>query len=421
MTVVTERISFTGGHGETLAARLDRPTHTPSAYALFAHCFTCGKDIPAAQRVARTLAEKGIAVLRFDFTGLGHSEGEFANTNFSANIDDLVAAAEHLAANHGAPSLLIGHSLGGAAVIAASPRIPAARAIATVGAPADPEHVRQLFGEQADTIAREGEAQVRLAGRSFRVRKHFLDDLGDHGLERILAASRAALMVFHSPVDEIVGVENASTIFTAAKHPKSFVSLDDADHLLSRRADARYVAEVLGAWAPRYVAEDTAGTDTEADHDAVVVHEAAEGEGLANVVHAEGHRLPADEPKEMGGTETGPSPYGYLLGGLGACTSMTLRMYAQRKSLPLDKVSVRLSHSRIHARDCADCETSSGYVDVLQRRIALSGDLSAEQRERLLEIADKCPVHRTLTGEIRVYSELAAADSAASDAAEAGR
>nr|WP_218119134.1 alpha/beta fold hydrolase [Limimonas halophila] len=413
--MVSERITFTGGQGEQLAARLDRPTQTPCAYALFAHCFTCGKDIPAAQRIARTLAETGIAVLRFDFTGLGHSEGEFANTNFSANVDDLVVAANHLESTYDAPQLLIGHSLGGAAVIAASPRIPSARAIATIGAPADPAHVQHLLGEKRDEVSEHGEATVTLGGRSFRVRKHFLDDLGDHGLERILSASRAALMVFHSPIDNVVGIENASTIFTSAKHPKSFVSLDDADHLLSGRADAQYVARVLGAWADRHIASEAPAAEPEADHDDVVVRE-ADGGGLANVIFAEGHRLPADEPKAVGGTETGPSPYGYLLGALGACTSMTLRMYAERKSLPLENVQVRLSHSRIHAKDCADCKSETGHVDVIRRRIAVYGDLSDSQRERLLTIADKCPVHRTLTSETRVYSELDSSDAGAPDA-----
>jgi len=420
MTVVSERVTFTGGQGEQLAARLDRPTHAPSAYALFAHCFTCGKDIPAAQRIARALAESGIAVLRFDFTGLGHSEGEFANTNFSANIDDLVAAAGYLEAEHTAPQLLIGHSLGGSAVIAAAPRIPSVRALATIGAPADPAHVQHLFGEQAETIAEHGEATVRLAGRSFRVRKHFLDDLGGHALEKVLAASRAALMVFHSPVDDIVGVDNAATIFTAAKHPKSFVSLDDADHLLSRHADARYVARVLGAWAERYLTGEETSAETDGDGEEVVVREAGEGGGLANVVYAEGHRLPADEPRDVGGTETGPSPYGYLLGALGACTSMTLRIYAQRKQLPLDRVSVSLTHARVHARDCADCETEAGHVDVIRRRIALAGDLSEAQQDRLLDIADKCPVHRTLTGEIKVYSELDTVEAAEAGGSDGG-
>ncbi|RDD63898.1 alpha/beta fold hydrolase [Ferruginivarius sediminum] len=407
MTVKSEKLTFPGSQGHGLAARLDRPEVEPAAYALFAHCFTCGKDVFAAQRIATTLAERGIAVLRFDFTGLGHSDGEFANTNFSSNVADLVAAADHLRREYAAPQLLIGHSLGGAAVIAAAPKMPEARAVATIAAPADPEHVGKLFTAERAAIESEGEAEVDLAGRKFRIRKQFLDDIQVQSLDDALGGLRKALMVFHGPRDAIVGIDNATHIFTAAKHPKSFVSLDDADHLLSRKADASYVAQVLGAWAARYIEVPPAERRTEvppAMEGGVVVQETGEGR-FTNAVVAGRHRLRADEPVEVGGTDTGPSPYDYLLAGLGACSAMTVRLYAERKGWPVERVTVRLTHDKIHADDCADCETREGKVDVIHRRIAFDGALDETQRKRLLEIADKCPVHRTLTSEVRIHTE----------------
>ena len=409
MTVLSEKVSFPGAHGHRLAARLDRPDGRPRAYALFAHCFTCTKDVFAAQRIAAALAEQGVAVLRFDFTGLGHSDGEFANTDFTSNVDDLVAAADFLANDYAAPQLLIGHSLGGAAVIAAAHRIPAAQAVATIGAPADPEHVSRLFAHKSDEIAEHGTAEVEIAGRRFTISRRFLDDIAAQTLHDDLAQLRKALLVFHAPRDSVVGIDNASTIFTAAKHPKSFISLDDADHLLARKSDAVYVARTLAAWAERYLevadaAGDAAGADdlpTPAEGE-VIVQETGAGR-FQNAVRAGRHRLLADEPRDVGGTDTGPSPYDFLLTALGACTSMTLRMYAGHKQLPLDRVSVRLSHEKIHAEDSA---AGSGKADLLTRRIQVEGELSPEQRQRLLEIADRCPVHRTLEGDIRVRSEL---------------
>jgi len=410
MSVVSEKLTFPGSQDHELAGRLDRPAATPRAYALFAHCFTCGKDVFAAQRIAQALAAEGIAVLRFDFTGLGHSGGEFASTNFSSNVADLVAAADYLRDNHAAPQLLIGHSLGGAAIIAAAPKVPEATAVATIGAPSDPEHVGKLFSARRAEIEAEGEAEVDLAGRKFRIRKQFLDDIAAHSLQDILASFGKALMVFHAPRDAIVGIDNAARIFAAAKHPKSFVSLDDADHLLTRRADAAYVAQVLSAWAARYLdlaaRPDPRREGPAAIEDGVVVQEAGTGR-FANYVVAGGHRMLADEPESVGGADTGPSPYDYLLSGLGACTAMTLRMYADRKGLPLDRVTVELRHDKIHAEDCADCETREGKVDVIRRRLRIEGELDDSQRQRLLEIADKCPVHRTLTREVRVRTELA--------------
>jgi uncharacterized OsmC-like protein/alpha/beta superfamily hydrolase len=402
-----EKITFTGALGERLAARLDRPFGTPRAYALFAHCFTCSKDIFAVARVSAALAAKGFAVLRFDFTGLGHSDGEFANTNFTSNVSDLVAAADYLRDNFAAPKILIGHSLGGAAVLAAAARVPEAVAVATIGAPSDPADVSKHFGASLAEIEAKGEADVDLGGRSFTIKKQFVDDISRQNLADAVANLDKALIVFHAPLDDVVGIDNAAAIFTAAKHPKSFVSLDDADHLLSRRADATYVAEVISAWASRYLGEDAlpkaAPTSSEGE---VVVAETGEGYYAQAISIGGRYTLTADEPASVGGTETGPNPYDLLLAGLGACTTITLRLYAERKNLELDRVSVTLHHEKIHAEDCADCETKEGKVDVITRRIRLEGNLGVQDRAKLLEIADKCPVHRTLHSEINVRTSL---------------
>jgi len=397
----SERFEFSNARGEKLSAALERPAGPPVAFALFAHCFTCGKDNLAAKRIAEGLTARGIAVLRFDFTGLGASEGDFANTTFSSNVADLVAAAGHLRETHQAPAILIGHSLGGAAVLAAARDIPEARAVATIGAPADPSHVTGLFRQHVDAIRERGEVEVALAGRPFRIRKEFLDDVAMHRLEDHLAHLRKALLVLHSPTDDTVGIENASAIFTTAKHPKSFVSLSGADHLLSRRRDAVYVAEVIAAWSERYL--DMVPEPDEMPIEGVLVAETRNGKFEQSVVIGK-HRYLADEPVSVGGNGSGPSPYEYLLAGLGACTSMTIRLYAELKKIPLARVSVLLRHDKIHASDCAECETKEGKIDRIEREIRLEGDLTAEQRGKLLEIADKCPVHRTLTSKIEILT-----------------
>ncbi len=404
----SEKVTFAGALGDRLAARLDLPEGEPKAYALFAHCFTCTKDIFAASRIAAALAEQGIGVLRFDFTGLGHSEGEFANTNFSSNVADLIKAADFLRETRQAPKIIVGHSLGGAAVLAATPGIPEAAAVVTIGAPSAPAHVQHLFHGALDQIAAEGEAEVEIAGRPFKVKQQFLEDISQQHLTEALGKLKKALLVFHAPRDQTVGIENAGEIFAAAKHPKSFISLDDADHLLSRKSDAVYVAEVLSAWVGRYLdGTAVAAQAPEAAEGAVVVTETGEGP-FAQRITAGRHVLRADEPPSVGGKNSGPTPYDLLLAGLGACTSMTLRMYAGRKKLPLERVSVALRHEKIHAQDCADCETTEGRVDRIEREITLTGPLDAEQRRRLLEIADKCPVHRTLESEVKVVTALAA-------------
>jgi uncharacterized OsmC-like protein/fermentation-respiration switch protein FrsA (DUF1100 family) len=397
----SERFDFPNGTGQQLAGLLDMPMGEPRAYALFAHCFTCGKDVHAARRIAEALTALGIAVLRFDFTGLGSSEGEFANTTFSSNVADLVSAADHLRRTRRAPALLIGHSLGGAAVLAAAGSVPEARAVATVAAPSDVQHVTGLFRERVDEIRQQGEVEVSLAGRPFRIRREFLDDIAEQNLTPRIAKLRKALLVFHSPVDQTVGIENASDIFLAAKHPKSFVSLDDADHLLSRRSDAVYVAHVIAAWAERYLGGAPPMMEGTAAVPGVVVSETREGK-FQQLVEAGSHRLFADEPTSAGGRDSGPSPYDLLVAALGTCTAMTLRIYAEHKKLPLDRVRVHLTHAKVHAADCETCETKEGKIDRIDRAITLEGALDAEQRKRLIEIADKCPVHRTLTSEVDI-------------------
>ncbi len=402
----SEKISFTNVQGDQLAARLDLPAGAPTAVALFAHCFTCSKDIFAASRISEGLAERGFAVLRFDFTGLGASEGEFANTNFSSNVDDLVAAADHMRKSMEAPKVLVGHSLGGAAILAAANHIPEAVAVATIGAPFDPGHVGHLFdGVKAEIEAR-GEALVNLGGRGFNIKKQFLDDIENQHAVQNISGLKKALLIFHAPLDQTVGIENAQEIFKTAKHPKSFVSLDNADHLLSRKADALYVANMLAAWADRYLPESSAPSEEpEVAPGEVLVFGAGCGK-FAQTIKTGKHRVIADEPKQLGGDDLGPGPYDYVLAGLGACTAMTVRMYAERKGWPLAQVSVHLEHEKIHAEDCADCETRSGKLDEINRVLEFEGDLDQAQRDRLLEIADRCPVHRTLTHEIKIRSTL---------------
>ncbi len=397
-----ERFDFPNAHHQKLAALLDRPDGPARAVALFAHCFTCGKHNRAARHIAEGLKLHGIAVLRFDFTGIGASEGEFANTTFSSNVDDLVAAADHLRRTLAAPAILIGHSLGGAAVLAAAHRIPEAKAVVTIGAPFDPAHVVGLFGEKIAEIGDQDEVEVTLAGRPFKVRRSFLEDVNQQHLGEHVARLHKALLVFHSPTDDTVGIDNASHIFTTAKHPKSFISLAGADHLISKTNDAAYIAHVIAAWAERYLdmpavaepAEDVAaGT--------VLVKETRRGQFQQEIV-AGRHRLIADEPVKVGGMDSGPGPYDLLLAALGACTSMTVRLYADRKQLPLQRTQIRLRHEKIHAQDCAECETKEGMIDRIERAIRFEGDLTAEQRKRLLKIADICPVHRTLQSEIDI-------------------
>lgn len=402
--MATHRITFPGHDGSTLAARLDMPEGPHLATALFAHCFTCGKDIPAARRIAARLAGMGIAVLRFDFTGLGHSEGEFANTSFTSNVDDLVAASRYLEGRGMPAALLIGHSLGGAAVLKAVSQLPQVKAVATLGAPFDPGHVTHNFAEALPRIMAKGEAEVSLGGRPFRISKSFVEDVSQGALAPAIAGMKAALLVLHAPTDDIVGIDNASDIFLAAKHPKSFVTLDGADHLITRSRDAEYAAGIIAAWAGRYLPLTPPAPPPGAPEGVLRVSEADLDGFLQDINSGPHHHVLADEPHAYGGTNKGMTPYGFLSAGLGACTSMTIRMYARRKGWPLSHVSVDVCHDKVHAQDA---ETGSGdKIDTWRRRIKLTGDLSEDQRQRLLEIADKCPVHRTLERSSEVVTEL---------------
>ncbi|WP_371359342.1 alpha/beta fold hydrolase [Cohaesibacter sp. ES.047] len=404
-------MSFEGALGDELQARLELPAGPIRATAIFAHCFTCSKDIFAARQISTGLAARGFAVLRFDFTGLGTSDGDFIDTNFTSNIADLVRAAEMLREAIAGPSLLVGHSLGGAAVLAAASEIPEVEAVATIGAPSDINHIEHSFSPHLDDIREQGKAEVSLAGRPFTIKKQFLEDLDNHSLTDRIGKMKKALMVLHSPIDETVGIDNASEIFLAAKHPKSFVSLDTADHLLSRAEDAVYVAEVIAAWAGRFV--KAAGEPEKDVPEGAYVAETGLGK-FQNHVRVGHHRLIADEPTSVGGLDSGPSPYDYLATALGACTTMTLRMYAEMKKLPVDHIATEVRHNKVHADDCDTCTkveienmaNSKGKVDRFERMITLEGNLTDDDRDSLLRIADRCPVHQTMEKGAKVKTKL---------------
>ena len=401
-----QKLTFENANGDKLAARLDLPIdEKPIAFAVFAHCFTCTKNFNAVVNIDRALAREGIAVLRFDFTGLGESEGDFSETSLSSNVADLVAAAGYLESNFEAPRLLIGHSLGGAAVLQAASQIPSAAAVATISAPFDLSEIANFSGNTKEEIKARGEAEINLAGKTFTLKKKFLDDLEQSRMEETIRNLKRALIIFHSPRDNIVGIDNAAKIFKAARHPKSFVTLHDADHLLSNRADSLYVGSVLAAWVRKYITVRQAeGPKRDLTDNRIVVRTGRKG--FQTEIFANGHSLIADEPIAVGGADTGPTPYDYLVSALGACTSMTIRMYADRKQWPLESVVVRLKHRKIHAEDCQDCDSKTGIIDYIEREIDLVGPLGKEQRQRLLEIADKCPVHKTLHSDITVKSWL---------------
>ena len=400
------RATFPGSQGHDLAARLDLPIGKPRAFALFAHCFTCSKDVLAAKRIAAELSRLDIAVLRFDFTGLGSSKGEFANTNFSSNVEDLIAAADYLRQNYSAPQILIGHSLGGAAVLAGAGDIPEAQAVITIGAPADAEHVIHNFGAAIEDIEASGEAKVSLGGREFTIKKQFLDDVRSAKLDARIESLRKSLLVMHSPIDQTVGIENAAHIFTTAKHPKSFISLDNADHLLTKPKDAVFAAQMISAFVSPFLDTDE---DVDDDHTGIDVIETGNGK-FQNLVHAGQHTYFADEPKSFGGLDSGPSPYDFLSIALGACTSMTIRMYADFKKLNLGKISVHVEHQKIHAKDCEVCavdqQSRSGKIDHFTRVISIEGEFDPELKPKLLQIADKCPVHKTIESTAIVETEI---------------
>ncbi len=400
---MTQKVSFKNKQGELLSARLELPLgQTPLSYALFAHCFTCNKNLSAIRNISRSLNQAGIAVLRFDFTGLGESEGEFAETNYSSNVDDLLSAASYLTEHYESPSLLVGHSLGGAAVISAAAKISSVQAVATIGAPASPAHVSHLFGGSIDVIKRQEIAEVNIGGRPFTIKKQFLDDISAQNLSDTLSNLKKPILILHSPQDRIVGIDNASTLYGAAFHPKSFVSLDGADHLLSDKQDSAYVGQMIASWAARYLDLKQASLLETSQQVVVRLGE----QKYTTKIRSGQHTWLADEPVSLGGQNLGPGPYELLLSSLGACTAMTLRMYADRKKWDLKEISVHLSHGKIYAEDCVDCEKKSAKIDHISRSIEVEGALDDAQKKRLLEIADRCPVHRTISGEISFTTEI---------------
>ncbi len=395
------RVEFTNAAGRRLVGSLETPVGRPLGWALFAHCFTCGKDLRPSQRIAAALAKHGIGTLRFDFTGLGESEGSFAESTFGRNVDDLVSAAGWMREHDRAPSLLVGHSLGGTGAISAARKIEGVRAVATIGAPSNPSHVLSSIDVDATESAK-GEVEVDIGGRPFCISNDFVEDLSHHPLTDQLPELKAALLILHAPLDETVSIDHASELFLAARHPKSFVSLDDSDHLLTKPANADRAGSIVAAWAASYLSEGQVVSAVHRDDVEVFT-----GEGFGtDVVVNDRHRLRVDEPESIGGADTGPTPYDLLSTALGACTSMTLRMYADRKGWPLESVRVHVRHGRVHAKDCEECESTGGSVDRFERVIDLAGPLDTEQRDRLLEIADRCPVHRTLHGEVIVETSL---------------
>jgi len=400
------KVSFDNGRGQRLSGIMEIPVDDhPIAYAVFAHCFTCSKNYKAVRHISRALATEGFAVLSFDFTGLGDSEGDFAETSLASNVDDIVAAAEMLEASYEAPSLLIGHSLGGAAAIMAAPRLASVDAVVTIASPASLDNLAERLEPARSEIEREGQAEIDLAGRRIRIGRSLIRDLDEIEMSSAIADLDRPLLIMHSPADTVVDIENASEIFRTAGHPKSFISLDPADHLLNKTEDSRYAAGVVAAWARKYVgAAERDAQATRSGHNRVVARTGADG--YRTEILADGHPLVSDEPVSAGGTNTGPSPYELLAAALGACTGITLRMYADRKQWPLDEIEISLRHEKRHCDDCADAESGSPKMDHLHRELRLEGDLDEEQRDRLREIADRCPVHRTLRSEVEITTEL---------------
>ncbi|MEP5612814.1 MAG: bifunctional alpha/beta hydrolase/OsmC family protein [Cyclobacteriaceae bacterium] len=398
-----QKITFQNTDGNDLSGRIDFPlVGKPKAYVLFAHCFTCSKNLKSVDNISRAFTQSGMGVLRFDFTGLGQSEGDFSDTNFTSNLSDLKDAYDFLQENYEAPQILVGHSLGGAAVLHIASQLPAVKAVATVGAPSSPTHVSHLLASGKMELEEKGVAEVNIGGRPFKMKKQFLDDLEENEKKGVIKNLSRALLVLHSPQDATVGIESAQEIFVEAMHPKSFVSLDGADHLLMKDADAQYVGSVIAGWASRYIIESEAEEAPEGE-----VWTRVGGKGYTTEVTAGRHHLIADEPPSVGGDDLGPTPYGYLLSGLGACTAMTLRMYADFKKIPLEEVEVRLTHDKIHKVDGENSEDSKGKIDQIKRMISLKGGLTPEQRKRLIEIADRCPVHKTLEGKPEILTEEA--------------
>ena len=400
-----QKIVFKNEEGHSLVGRLELPVNQhPHNFVLFAHCFTCNKNLSAIKNISKALTSSGFGVLRFDFTGLGESDGDFADTNFSGNVDDLIAAANHLAENFMAPSLIVGHSLGGAAAIYAAAALPSIKAVATIGAPSNPQHVQHLLQNSIDEIQESGKAVVNLSGRDFTIKKQFLDDLESKTLSKTLKALRKSILILHSPQDEVVEIKNAQEIYLAAHHPKSFISLDGADHLLTNKKDSLYAGEVISGWAKRYLDLEQKEELPKTEHQVAASLDFEDG--FTTQMKIGSHYLLADEPLSYGGNDFGPSPYEFVSAGLSACTAMTLQMYAKRKGWRIENVEVHTSYSKTHAIDCKDCESTNSKIDTFHREIKLVGNFDDKQRKRLLQIADKCPVHKTLHSDVQVITAL---------------
>lgn len=396
--------TFENRSGKSLSALLELPVDRhPHSFAIFAHCFTCTKNLTAVRSISSALASRGFGVLSFDFTGLGESEGDFAEENFSSSVSDLICAAEFLKDNYDAPSIVIGHSLGGAAGLLAASQLDSVKAVVTIGSPSSATHVRRLFQEDIEQVLEAGQAEVSIGGRPFLIKRQFVEDLEKHSLREAIGKMRKAFLFFHSPQDRIVGIENAAELYDAASHPKSFISLDGADHLLSNKKDARYVGDTIGSWASRYIeipGERSISTPND------VAAFLGTDERFTTQIKVGRHRLTADEPEDFGGNDFGPSPYGLVASGLAACTAMTLRMYAERKKWDLREITVHVSHARSHIEDCQNCDSANGKIDKFTRELELVGELDNDQKRRLLEIADKCPVHKTLESNARIETSL---------------
>ncbi|MHA7128951.1 bifunctional alpha/beta hydrolase/OsmC family protein [Algoriphagus namhaensis] len=400
-----KKLSFTNRKGFELSADLYLPIdQKPRFFALFAHCFTCSKNFSAVTKISRALSAEGVGVFSFDFTGLGRSEGEFVDSSFSANVTDLLDATSFLQEQYQAPQMLVGHSLGGAAVLYAAAELEEIEALVTIGAPSFPAHVKHLFAHGLEELEQKGSAEVNIGGRPFRIDKKFVEDLEQKPLTTFLKKLKKSLLIFHSPQDEIVDISNAAEIYTAAFHPKSFISLDGASHLINNEADSQYIAEVIASWSARYVkVKETKGPVHDLQGNQVQVR--LSGKGFTTEVKTPYHHFLADEPVEVGGANLGPTPYDLLMSSLGTCTAMTLKMYAERKKWPLKEVDVFLNFEAIHKRDSENPEDSNSKVGQFTRLIRLEGNLDPEQRQRLMEIADRCPVHRTLQEEIVIVTE----------------
>ncbi|MHA7942907.1 bifunctional alpha/beta hydrolase/OsmC family protein [Formosa sp. 3Alg 14/1] len=402
----SQKLEIENDKGVKLQAYLELPANqNPNYFAVFAHCFTCTSTLSAVKNISRSLTNHDFGVLRFDFTGLGRSEGEFSDSHFSANVSDLLAVSKYLEEHFQAPSLLVGHSLGGAAVIVAASQLESVKAVATVGAPATVEHVTHLFSHGFDDVEEKGDVEVNIGGRPFNINKEFVDDFSKTDLPEITKNLRKPLLIMHAPFDGVVPIENAERLYKTAHHPKSFVSLDQADHLLTDSRDSEYVGNVIGTWVQRYFeAKDSEILDTEGEQ--LVAHLNLLEDNFTTNIQTKKHTLIADEPERVGGDDFGPSPYEYLNAALAACTAMTLKLYAQRKKWDLQEVFVYITYSKKHSDDLKLDLEKPAQIDYLKKTLKFVGNLDDKQKARLKEIASKCPVHKTLISDTIIETEV---------------